>query len=182
MGLRFEELDEITREHMLTHFRREEASDQPYRSPGLTARGLDEWPKLMEVAIKAGDDDTLTAVMKSPVYWKESEIWIRNGVARERHVNVGQAAERLAVSEFNTWYVRGLGARLITEGVDECEVYRAAEPKWEVAGCSEHEGKRFPVQVIIAGHRARYWPTINDSAFSIPVQPGCHHTIRRIAL
>ena len=60
--------------------------------------------------------------------------------------------------EFNTWYVRGLCLRLVDEGVDLCQAYRAAESKWELAQCSEHEGQVFPVSEVLGGHRARYWP------------------------
>jgi hypothetical protein len=90
------------------------------------------------------------------------------------------AAERLAVTEFNTWYVRGLAKRLLDEGVTQCQVYRAALPKWEPADCTKHEGQAYPVKDVYDGHRAKYWPEPrNPNAFSIPAGPSCHHTIRR---
>jgi hypothetical protein len=102
-------------------------------------------------------------------------------VERERRVNVRQASERLALTEFNTWYVAGFAHRLVDEGVTECEVYRAAEPKFEHASCSSHELQVYPLAGIIAGHRASYWPDAGDpSKLSIPAGPGCHHTIRRV--
>ena len=59
--------------------------------------------------------------------------------------------------------------------------YRAAPPKWDIAACSEYEGQIRPVQEVYDGHRARYWPPPGDlEADSIPFQPGCHHTIKRI--
>jgi hypothetical protein len=60
-------------------------------------------------------------------------------------------------------------------------VYRASEPKWAVASCSQHEGHIVPVRKVYDGHRSRYWPTEDLNAFSIPFQPGCHHSIRRTA-
>jgi hypothetical protein len=33
---------------------------------------------------------------------------------------------------------------------------------------------------VYDGHRARYWPTENPTAVSVPFGPNCHHTIRRI--
>jgi hypothetical protein len=84
------------------------------------------------------------------------------------------------LTEFNTWYVRGFATRLLSEGVSTCEVYRAAQPKWEVAGCTAHEGKTFLVQEVYDGHRATYWPEPgNPAALTIPFGYGCHHTIGR---
>jgi hypothetical protein len=104
------------------------------------------------------------------------------GVTRERRVNVAQATGRLCLSEFNTWYVRGLATRLLEEGVTHCQAYRAAIPKWEPGECSTHEGQIYTVQEIYDGHRRRYWPEPGDTtATSIPFGPGCHHTIRRIS-
>jgi hypothetical protein len=60
-------------------------------------------------------------------------------------------------------------------------VYRAAEPKWVVAGCAGHEGAIVSAQEVYDGHRANYWPNENPDAFAIPFQPGCHHSIRRVS-
>lgn len=90
-----------------------------------------------------------------------------------------QASVRLATNEFNTWYVRGLSGLLLDEGMVQCEVYRAGHPKWEPSECSKHEGEIVAVQDVYAGHRRRYWPVPDPTAFSIPFQPGCHHSIRR---
>ena len=176
----YEELDQTTRRFMLQEFEAEERQ-RPYRSKGLTESGLQAFPELMRQAISSGDEATLTASLANPGFWHSLETYTRNGKTSERRVNTQQAAERLALTEFNTWYVRGLGRRLESEGVQQAQVYRAAEPKWEVAGCSEHEGRIVTVKEILDGHRARYWPEPgNQAAFSIPYAPGCHHAIRRL--
>ena len=46
--------------------------------------------------------------------------------------------------------------------------------------CTGLEGKIVQVKKIYDGHRAKYHPYENISAFSIPSGPYCHHTIRRI--
>jgi hypothetical protein len=108
------------------------------------------------------------------------ETYVLKGVTRERQVNVAQATERLCLTEFNTWYVRGFASRLREEGVTHCQAYRAAVPKWEPGECAAHEGQVYSVQEIYEGHRRRYWPEPGDTtAASIPFGPGCHHTIRR---
>jgi len=176
----FEELDEKTRAFMLTEFEAEEASGYPYRGKVLSAAGRAAFAALMRAAITKGDEGTLAASLSQVAFWNLTEEYVRNGVIRERAVNIAQAAERLALTEFNTWYVRGFAKRLLTEGEQHCQAYRGAAPKWEPADCSAHEGQVFPTKEIYDGHRAKYWPEPgNPNATSIPFGPGCHHTIRR---
>ena len=134
----------------------------------------------MRDAIKFGNEESLAQRLKRPDFWNPTEAVLRNGVMGEKRVNANQAAERLALTEFNTWYVRGFAKRLMEEGVTRCQAYRGTTPKWEPGDCSAHEGQVFTVQEIYSGHRARYWPRGNPDAVSIPFGPGCHQTIRRV--
>jgi hypothetical protein len=180
MAMNFEELDGTTRGRMLDEFETEEGGGSPYRGRGLSGAGFAAFSGLMRQAIADGDDDSLTTALAVEGFWNPTETYVRGGVARERRINVRQAAERLARNEFNTWYVRGFSKRLLDEGVERCQAYRAALPRWEPGECSEHEGQIYQVADIYAGHRACYWPEPgNPGAISIPFQPGCHHTIRR---
>lgn len=182
MGMKFEELDDITRGYMLQSFDAEESNPAPYRGRALSRAGQDAFPQIMNDALRAGNEETLQSALAVSHNWKASETYVRAGVARERKINIAQASERLALTEFNTWYVRGLCLRLIDESVDLCQTYRAADPKWEPAECSEHEGQVFSVSEVLGGHRARYWPEPGDPhAISIPFGPSCHHSIRRIS-
>jgi hypothetical protein len=176
----FEELDSTTRQHMQREFEAEWSGPNPYVSRALSTKGREAYPGLMRQAIASGNEESLASAMASPDLWNPKESYERKGVVRERDVNFRQAAERLALSEFNTWYVRGLARRLMNEGVASCQAYRAAQPRWEPADCSSHEGQIYAVEAIYRGHRARYWPVQNLEAVSIPFGPGCHHTIRRI--
>jgi len=180
MAMNFEELDGKTRGYMLSEFEAEQSGGNPYRPKGLSAMGLSAFPKLMREAIQNGNEETLKASLSQTPLWNPTETYVRNGVARERQLNVDQASERLALTEFNTWYVRGLAKRLTDEGISRCQAYRAAMPKWEPGECQSHEGQVFSVTEIFLGHRAKYWPEPgNPSAIAIPFGPGCHHTIRR---
>jgi hypothetical protein len=179
--MHFEELEQTTRDCMLREVDAEDAGGNPYRSRGLSAAGLAAFPGIPRQAIRTGNEVTLIASINRTDFWHPTEVYVRNGVERERQVNVAQAAERLGLTEFNTWYVRGFAKRLLDEGHAECQAYRAAQPKWEHADCSNHEGKIFAVADIYADHRVRYWPVPGDeSRLSIPFGPGCHHTIRRV--
>ncbi|WP_419860318.1 hypothetical protein [Candidatus Palauibacter sp.] len=181
MSMDFEELDGTTRQYMMQEFECEITGDNPYYSKALSSRGREVFPELMKQAIEEGTEQTLETALDRPEFWNPTESYVRKGIPRERRVNVRQAAQRLALTEFNTWYVRGLAKRLMDEGVTHCQVYRAADPKWQPSECSEHEDKIFSVSRVYDGHRAKYWRTANSDAVSIPFGPGCHHTIRRTA-
>jgi len=173
----FTELDGTTREWMFRCFEAEESGGNPYRSEVLSPLGLARWPDLTRQAITDldGNEVTLAASLNRPDYWRAAD-------ARGGRVNPAQASERLAITEFNTWYVAGLAARLQEEGATDCRVYRAGIPRWQAAGCSVHEGQTYAVAEIIAGHRVGYWPSPGvPGRLSIPAGPGCHHTIERVA-
>jgi hypothetical protein len=106
MPLYLPDLDRTTRECMLQEFDREQAT-LPYISPVLSAYGRSVWPSLMREAIEMGDDVSLfNDLLAVPSVFIQQESYRRQGVTRMRTVNARQAAERLATSEFNTWYVR----------------------------------------------------------------------------
>lgn len=174
--MNFEELDDITRRYMLAEFEAEEAAGNPYRSKTLSLAGREAFPRLLRGAIQTGNEGSLIQDLSHPSYWKPTD-------ARGARINVRQAAERLGLTEFNTWYVRGLSKRLMEEGLTHCEVYRAGNPSGTPnSECTLHEGRVYPVEEIYGGHRARYWPEPgNRGALSIPIGPSCHHTIRRVA-
>jgi hypothetical protein len=180
MSMNYTELDEKTRAIMLSEFDAEQAGGNPYRSKALSPNGQQVFPQLMRDAIKQGTEVSLMSALADASLWNPMETYVRDGVLRERKLNVQQSAERLATTEFSTWYVRGLTKRLLNEGVNKCQVYRGAQPKWEPGECSEHEGQIVDVKTIYKNHRVRYWPEPgNKDAFSIPFGPGCHHLIKR---
>jgi hypothetical protein len=161
---------------MLRCFEAEEASGNPYRSEVLTELGLMEWLGIMRQVITDpdGSEVALAAALNRQGYWRAADV-------RGRCVNVAQALERLAVTEFNTWYVAGLAARLQEEGETCCRVCRAAIPEREPAGCSAHEGQAYALEEMVAGHRVGYWPPPGvPGKLSILAGPGCHHTIERV--
>jgi len=180
--MNFEELDEKTREYMLKEFQAEESSGKPYRSKRLISKGLEVFPKLMDKAIKEGNEVTLAKDLNDPSYWKPSEeSHSSKGTSFPRSIDPLVASETLALSEFSTWYTRGLSKKLLDEGVEYCEVYRAdmaEEPRCE---CTKWEGLKIDVQKAYDGHRKRYHHMeIDRKAFSIPSGTNCHHSIRRV--
>lgn len=179
MAFHFEQLNEETRASMLSEFESEQESKDPYFGKNLSTFGRAEFSRAMVETIKYGNEGTLTNALENGAYWNPTEEYERNGVTRSRKINIRQASERLANTEFNTWYVRGLSKVGIDAGISECEVYRASEPKWSPADCTQHEGAILSLADVYRGHRAKYWPEPgNASALSVPFGPGCHHTIR----
>ncbi|HZP95229.1 MAG TPA: hypothetical protein VFC31_02680 [Candidatus Limnocylindria bacterium] len=180
MAMLFDELDARTRDYMLTEFDAEQASAQPYRSQNVVPTAQNHVIGLIREAIADGTEVTLGQALATPHYWRPTLSYERAGKTHVREVNYVDAANSLAVTEFNTWYVRGFARRLMDEDVKICEVYRAAEPAVFPGPCRQHEGQVYEVEVIYRGHRARYWPEVDAGAFSIPYGPHCHHTIRRL--
>lgn len=178
----FEELDEITRRHMLEEFRVEQGGVQPppFRPKNLTAAGRQAFVGIMELAITDGTEETLELALSRPVYWIEEELQLRRGKQVPVTISAATRARRFAITDFNTWYVRGLCARLMTEGVEYCEVYRAHAAYSPRRECLPLEGQILHVTDVYAGHRAKYHPAANPAAFSVPVGPNCHHSIRRL--
>ncbi len=91
---------------MLEEFESEEAGGNPYRGTVLSQAGVAAFPSLMRDAIRSGDEQTLTAALGDPQYWRHTD-------SVGKTVNFLAAAERLGLTEFNTWYVRGFAKRLM---------------------------------------------------------------------
>jgi hypothetical protein len=130
----------------------------------------------MRSAIRDGDDDTLAQALSRVEYWMDDEK-LRYG--DNRRVNIHQASSRLARMEFDTWYVRGFARRLMDDGERTCKVVQGGDADWDPE-CKTHDGLLTSPKRIYHGHRARYWPKVDGSAFSIPSSPGCSHTIERV--
>jgi hypothetical protein len=176
----FEELDPTTRRYILDEFEAEEAGGHPYRAKELSDQGVQAIAGLMRSAIKGGTELTLAASLMDPELWQPWTLQLRRGRLTRVVTNIVHSSERLGITEFNTWYVRGLSKRLLDEGQELCQVYRAAVPKWEPADCAQHEGQIRPIDAVYAGHRRRYWPEPGTpDAISVPFGPSCHHSIRR---
>lgn len=178
--MKFEELDETTRRYMLEEFQNEEKSGNPYRSSRMSTEGLANIARHIEEAIKSGNENTLAATLSNGRYWTQYETRRRKDTTYQSEIDPKVAAKVFALTEFNTWYVRGLAKRLMEEGQKECEIYRAESADQPRCECSRYEGQRLELQKIYDGHRAKYHPVANYGAFSIPSGPSCHHTIRRV--
>ena len=64
MGLRYEDLDAVTRKYMVEEIDQDIRSDKVYRSSYLTQSGQGNWPDLMRDAASSGNDDSLAARLR----------------------------------------------------------------------------------------------------------------------
>jgi hypothetical protein len=188
MGLRLLHLGEPdVREAMVLHWSAEwsQLVDRPDRrecyGKALTDEGWDVFGDVMPEALAEHDDDWLYDRMDHAAYWvtrlprrgRGGHGWTTYAVNRPEHLR------RLCLGEFNVAYVRGLAQALLQRGETHAEIYRAGDAVEPRSECSSWEGSPVPLQQIIGGHRARYWPPPGDpGAWSLPTGVNCHHSIR----
>lgn len=179
----FTELDDTTRSYMLEEFRNEQSNPDfpPYRPSGYVG-SEEQFVAVMERALSEGDEGSLAYELSDPALWQEYSMRVVRGRPREYTDPYDVQAKRFAITDFNTWYVRGFSRRLLDEGVEQCEIYRADRAYQPRTVCRRLEGLRLPVAEIYAGHRVRYHAErLDRTALSVPLGPNCHHSVRRIS-
>ena len=125
MSLFYENLDERTRQLMLEEVEYDIAHNQLHISPFLSGQGQWDYPHLLRKAIQKGNDETLGQEL-------QARRRIVRALPRRKPrggyviaATVENAAEVLAESEFNRYYIRGLARRALQDGISELVVYRA---------------------------------------------------------
>jgi hypothetical protein len=156
MGFEFANLDETTRRYMLQELEHDLAQGTLYLSPRLSPEGRASYPDLLAEALRTHDDS-----------WLAEQLRRRGDLNpyEERHTAEGDlvtarlpanAPEVLAGDDFNRFYMRGLCARALAEGVGVVEVYRgraSAQPRPESQALI---GQSLPAADLLEDLRA--WP------------------------
>jgi hypothetical protein len=125
MALYLVNLDGRTRQLMLAEMEYDIAHNQLHISPFLSGQGQRDYPHLLREAIESGDETTLADNLRA-----------RRRIERTAHRRKPEngyavvstpstAAQTLAESEFNRYYIRAICRRAIEEGIGEVVVYRA---------------------------------------------------------
>ena len=112
MGLRFENLNEVTRRYMIEEIDHSIGRNELYRYEEFTDDGWEKYPELIRKAAQEGDDDFLGVTL----YHNNC---FRLDALRESYT-------KFAELEFNKFYIRALCRRAIDEG-KKLQVYRAKE-------------------------------------------------------
>ena len=125
MSLFFENLDERTRQLMLDEVEYDIAHNQLHISPFLSGQGQWDYADLLRKAIQKGNDTTLVKDL-------QARRRIVRALPRRKPqggyviaATVENAAEVLAESEFNRYYISGLARRALEDDIPELVVYRA---------------------------------------------------------
>jgi len=125
MALYFENLDERTRRLMLDEVEYDVSRNQLHISPLLSGQGQRDYLNLLRDAIQSGDDQTLARSLRSH---RRIIRTLPRRKPKGGYTIAGtpeNAADVLAESEFNRYYIRALARRAIEDGVPELVVYRA---------------------------------------------------------
>jgi hypothetical protein len=125
MALYFENLDDRTRQLMLDEMEYDIANNQLHISPFLSGQGERDYANLLREALQSGTDETLAQSLRE--HRRILRTLPRRNPAGGYSIaaTAENAAEVLAESEFNRYYIRGLARRAIEDGIQELVVYRA---------------------------------------------------------
>ncbi len=125
MALYFENLDDRTRQLMLDEVEYDIAHNQLHISPFLSGQGQRDYVNLLREAVRSGNDETLAQKLR------EHRRILRTLPRRNPKGGYSisatpeNAAQVLAESEFNRYYIRALARRAMEDGISELVVYRA---------------------------------------------------------
>ncbi len=125
MALYFENLDERTRQLMLAEVDYDISHNQLHISPFLSGQGQRDYVNLLREAIQHGNDETLAQQLRDHRRILRT-LPRRNPKGGYSIATTPEnAAQVLAESEFNRYYIRALARRAIEDGIPELVIYRA---------------------------------------------------------
>src|SRR5689334_1261853 len=126
MALYFENLDDRTRQLMLDEMEYDIANNQLHIIPFLSGQGHRDYANLLRQALQNGNDETLAQSLREHRRILRT-LPRRNPKAGGYLITATpeNAAQVLAESEFNRYYIRALARRAIEDHISELVVYRA---------------------------------------------------------
>ena len=125
MALYFENLDDRTRQLMLDEMEYDVANNQLHISPFLSGQGQRDYANLLREALQSGDDEKLAESLRD--HRRILRTLPRRNPKGGYSISTTpeNAAQVLAESEFNRYYIRALARRAIADGISELVIYRA---------------------------------------------------------
>jgi len=125
MALYFENLDDRTRQLMLDEMEYDIAHNQLHISPFLSGQGQRDYTNLLREAIQSGNDETLAENLRE--HRRILKTLPRRNPKGGYSISATpeNAAQVLAESEFNRYYIRAVARRAIEDGISELVIYRA---------------------------------------------------------
>lgn len=125
MALYFENLDDRTRQLMLDEMDYDIAHHQLHISPFLSGQGQRDYEGLLREALQNGNDETLAEDLREHRRILRTLPRRKPGGGYSIAATAENAAQVLAESEFNRYYIRALARRAMEDGVPELVIYRA---------------------------------------------------------
>jgi len=123
MKFNFNNLDEQTREFMISEIKSDIDNERLYLSKRFNEKGIELYPNLLIDAVSSGDEETLAIALNDNDCFLDKEP--RNGKNGITYAKVPVTASiTLAESEFNRFYIRGLALKS-QENKQRLRVYRA---------------------------------------------------------
>ena len=129
MTLYLENLDDRTRQLMLDELEYDISHNQLHISPFLSGQGQRDYGHLIQEAIQSGTDQSLADALKAHRRINRTQPRRQPKGGYSIASTPENAAEILAESEFNRYYIRGLARRAIEDGIPELVIYRAKPAK-----------------------------------------------------
>lgn len=175
MTLHYEHLDERTRHLMLKEADLDISQGTLYISSRLNEQGVTGYPALLRETIESHDDAWFANELRSRDYMTAFEQKRKpKGGFTTAQVPI-TAPNTLAEGEFNRFYVRGLCARAIEDGILEVEVYRGKEVNQPRPESEAMIGKRISAQRLLEDIRRS--PGV-EPALGLPPGPNTGLTVR----
>jgi hypothetical protein len=177
MGLRYGNLDDRTRRHMVAEFERDVAQGTLYYGKHLNDGGRAAWPTLLREAIESHDDEWLACRIRESGYLATQYARrTPSGGMTMAKVPV-TAPDTLAQGEFNRFYVRGLCARAIQAGTSHVEACRGRESANPRAESEAMVGRMIPAADLLADLRTS--PGV-DTSLGLPPGPNSGITVASV--
>lgn len=126
MALYYQNLDERTRQLMLDEMQFDIDHNQLHISPLLSGQGQMDYSSLLREAIQSGNDETLAESLRA--HRRIAKTLPRRKPKGDGYLIAAtpeNAADLLAESEFNRYYIRALARRAMEDGISQVVVYRA---------------------------------------------------------
>ncbi len=175
MTLYLENLDDRTRPLMLDELDYDITHNQLAISPYLSGQGQRDYPNLLRQAMASGDAATLASDLGRLRRLERSYQKRKPGGGYTIATVPENAAEVLAESQFNRYYIRGLARRAIEDGIHEVIVYRAkpvASPREESEALIENSVDARALLEDLRAHPGE------PSELGVPAGPGSGISVR----
>jgi hypothetical protein len=177
MPLRYHELDEQTRLHMLAELDHDEQTGKQYVSSRLTASGQQQYFALLRDAITNHNDAWLAGEISRQSLLSSHEERSKPKGGRTMAKVPYTAPQTLADGEFNRFYCRGVCARSIAEELTEVEVYRGQASAIPRPESEARIGKRLSARAVLLDLRTSI---AVEPALGVPAGMNSGLTIRRV--